>query len=124
MWENNIKDVLNKQCKAIAFYITLICKLAAAFLGHYSEGEKLHWANYFKQPSLQVQGIGLFFRFFFFTLRAILHLPVFNGPPRPLRGDADVLFSQETWGLESEIGTNESLQEISLQAALCCDTLS
>lgn len=52
LWSNNkpctecggttLKGLLNKQCKAIAFYITLICKLPVAFLGHYREGEKLH----------------------------------------------------------------------------------
>ena len=44
MWGNNIKGLLNKQCKAISFYITLICKLVVAFLGHYSGGK-----NYTKQ---------------------------------------------------------------------------
>lgn len=38
--ETTLKGVLNKQCKAIAFYITLICKLVLAFLGHYSDGGK------------------------------------------------------------------------------------
>lgn len=52
LWSNNkpytecggttLKGLLNKQRKAIGFYITLICKLPVAFLGHYREGEKLH----------------------------------------------------------------------------------
>lgn len=81
LWSNNklctecgrraLKGLLNKQCKAIASYVPLICKLAVAFLGHYGEEKKLHGANYFEQPSLQVQQIVCFFCFlFFFYIRS------------------------------------------------------
>lgn len=50
-----------------SFYITLICKLAIAFLGHYSEGEKitpskLFWTTFTAGAR----------DFLFFTLGAIL----------------------------------------------------
>lgn len=73
--ETTLERLLNKQCKAIAFYITLICKLAVAFfLGHYSEeGKKL--SKLF--PTILPAGARDCI--LAFTLTAILNLLVFNG---------------------------------------------